>query len=156
VAVPGVAPTFVGTEKCKKCHESAYDIWKDSKHAHAYETLEKAKGPSLRQHDAECIACHVVGFGYETGYTNAERTPHLKDVGCESCHGPGSEHVKNSRDEKWYPLLNPWKPKENETAAEKDLRQLRIDKFCQSCHDLDNDVKYSFKKRWPDVDHPTP
>ena len=27
---------------------------------------------------------------------------------------------------------------------------------CQECHDGDNDVKYKFKLRWPDIDHPSP
>jgi len=46
--------------------------------------------------DPECVICHVVGMDRETGYINEERTPHLKDVGCESCHGPGSEHIRSN------------------------------------------------------------
>ena len=42
----------------------------------------------------ECVICHVVGMEYEGGYISEEKTGHLKDVGCENCHGPGSEHVK--------------------------------------------------------------
>jgi hypothetical protein len=153
--IPGVVPTFVGSDKCKKCHELAYDVWEKSKHAHAFRSLEQVKSPSLRVHDAECIVCHTVGFGYESGYRNEKDTPHLKDVGCESCHGPGSEHVKKSKDERWYPILNPWRPAQNETAEAKRKRQDRIDLFCQGCHDIDNDVKYKFETRWPDVAHPT-
>lgn len=156
VAVPGAVPTYVGTEKCKKCHETAYVVWEGSKHAHAHKTLVDAKQPSLRQHDAECIVCHTVGFGYESGFRTEKDTPHLKNVGCESCHGPGSEHVKKPKDEKWYPVMNPWRPAQNETKEQKEKRMLRVDQFCQSCHDIDNDVKYKFEKRWPDVAHPSP
>ena len=46
------------------------------------------------------ISCHVVGwnpqkyFPYKSGFWSLETTPQLTDVGCESCHGPGSRHVK--------------------------------------------------------------
>ncbi len=155
LALPDAYPKYEGSDKCQKCHETAYDKWEKSKHAHAYDALVKATRPSLRQHDAECIVCHTVGFGYDSGYKNATETPHLKNVGCESCHGPGSEHVKKPRDERWYRLLNPWKAKPDETAAEKRQRELRIDTFCQSCHDIDNDSHYKFKDRWPPIAHPT-
>jgi hypothetical protein len=109
-AGPKDMPTYVGSEKCKNCHTHAYDVWKDSAHAHAYDTLvEKARRPSLRQHDAECIICHTVGFGYVSGYENETKTAHLKHVGCESCHGPGSQHVKNWEEPRWQKMLNPWK-----------------------------------------------
>src|SRR5262249_34302732 len=119
-------------------------------------SLVNAKQPSLRQYDAECIVCHTVGFGYETGYRSEKDTPHLKDVGCESCHGPSGDHVKNPKDERWYPVLNPWRPGEKETAEQRTARRQRIDDFCYGCHDLDNDVHYKFDKRWPDVDHSPP
>jgi hypothetical protein len=156
VVVPGVVPTYVGSEKCKKCHESAYEVWKGSKHSHAYETLADAKQPSLRQYDAECIVCHTVGFGYQSGYKNEKETPLLRGVGCESCHGPASEHVREPKSDKWHALLNPWHQPETESKEQRAARKLRIDGFCQSCHDIDNDVKYKFEKRWPDIDHPSP
>ncbi len=156
VAIPGLAPTYVGSDKCKKCHETAYDVWGKSKHAHAYASLADAKQPSLRQFDAECIVCHTVGFAYESGFKGEKDTPHLKNVGCENCHGPASEHIKNAKDERWYGVLNPWRPGKNETARDKEQRQLRTDLFCQSCHDIDNDVHYKFKDRWPVVAHPSP
>jgi hypothetical protein len=160
VAAPPAMPKYVGSEACKKCHESAYDIWKKTPHSWAYQTLvEKAKQPSLRQFDAECIVCHTTGFGYVSGFTDADRTPQLKNVGCESCHGPASEHVKDPLAKNWQALLNPWKAKENETAKEKADREGRIDRFCQRCHDTDNDVTWinkGFERKWPKIAHPTP
>ena len=32
-------------------------------------------------------------FPYETGYESQKKTPHLVNVGCEDCHGPGEKHV---------------------------------------------------------------
>ncbi len=96
---------YVGSETCKQCHEYEYEKWRDpapstwlgiglresstKAHARAYATLEKAG----TQYDPECVICHVVGMEYESGFVSEQKTPHLKDVGCENCHGPGSEHV---------------------------------------------------------------
>lgn len=159
VSVPDANPTFAGSEKCRKCHESAFDIWKNSPHSHAYKTLVDAKEPSLRQYDPECIVCHTVGFGYQSGFVNLEKTPLLKDVGCESCHGPCSDHAKNPNEQKWYKLINPWKAPENESAKDREMRLGKVDQFCQRCHDIDNDVTWTnkgFERKWPKIAHPNP
>jgi len=80
--------TYVGSQSCKDCHESEYEKWHETGHAHAYATLEEVGS----QYDPECVVCHVIGMDYESGYTSEQQTPLLKDVGCENCHGPGSEH----------------------------------------------------------------
>ena len=81
--------TYIGSNSCRLCHEYEYDKWSEKPHAHAYATLEKVGS----QYDPECIICHVVGLEYETGFVNEEQTAHLKDVGCENCHGPASQHI---------------------------------------------------------------
>jgi hypothetical protein len=137
-------PTYIGTEACKKCHEYAYDVWKNTPHSHAYQTLVDAKHPSLRQYDGECIVCHTVGFGYKTGFAN-EKDTKLMNVGCESCHGPGSLHAKNPENQEWRDRMNlPWlaaRKNGNEQA-----KNLAIEKFCVTCHDIDNDVNWVHKK----------
>lgn len=155
--VPGVRNdvdvTFVGSEACKKCHEHAYDVWKKSPHSHAYETLVKATRPAYRQYDPECIVCHTVGFGYKSGFVDEPTTPKLKDVGCESCHGPSSVHVKNPRNTEWHKRINPWK------YLPANKRKDATDQFCQKCHDTDNDVTWvhgGFDKKWPSIEHTTP
>jgi hypothetical protein len=82
--------TYAGSQSCKACHEPQYAKWRRTPHAHAYATLEEVGS----QFDPECVVCHVVGMDYQSGFVSAEETPQLKDVGCEICHGPGSEHVK--------------------------------------------------------------
>src|SRR5262249_20213513 len=62
-------PIYVGSERCGDCHDKAYEVWKNSDHNHAYQTLVEARRPSLRQYDGECIVCHTVGFGYTSGFT---------------------------------------------------------------------------------------
>ncbi|HUU16431.1 MAG TPA: cytochrome c family protein [Sedimentisphaerales bacterium] len=80
---------YIGSESCKVCHEYEYEKWSSNIHAHAYATLERAGS----QFDPECVICHVVGMEYESGFVSEQKTGHLKNVGCENCHGPGSEHI---------------------------------------------------------------
>jgi nitrate/TMAO reductase-like tetraheme cytochrome c subunit len=98
---------YVGSKYCKLCHDYEYEKWMtskqvfipglskqaspDSRHADAFATLEKVGS----EYDPECIVCHVVGMQYQTGYISPAKTPELKDVGCENCHGPGSEHLRS-------------------------------------------------------------
>ena len=80
---------FAGSASCKPCHEPAYDKWNTTGHAHAFAALKKVGS----DRDPECVICHVIGLEHEGGFINEEKTPHLAGVGCENCHGPGSEHV---------------------------------------------------------------
>ena len=80
---------YTGSGACENCHEYEYEKWSSRAHAHAYATLEKVGS----QFDPECVACHVVGMKYESGFVSGEQSGHLKNVGCENCHGPGSEHI---------------------------------------------------------------
>jgi hypothetical protein len=83
---------FAGSTSCKPCHESEYDKWNTTRHAHALAALKKVGS----DRDPECVVCHVIGLGYEGGYATEEKTPHLANVGCENCHGPCSEHLLTS------------------------------------------------------------
>src|SRR5262249_37404052 len=110
IQAPKLNLTYVGSEKCVACHAGEAAKWKDTAHSHALDALEKiARRPALRNFDAECVVCHTVGLGYKTGYENAEKTPYLKHVGCESCHGPGSGHVSAPNNLELLKLLSPWK-----------------------------------------------
>lgn len=145
--------TYVGSDACLKCHQEAYKVWSNSAHAQAFQSLVNSERPSLRQFDGECIACHVVGFGYKTGYEDEVKTGDLKNVGCESCHGPGSAHINDKRNPKIHALMNPFKPQASATAAEETRRINSLDQACQKCHDQDNDVHWDFKKKWPSIVH---
>jgi hypothetical protein len=155
----GAPPKYVGSERCGDCHKSAYAVWEHTDHHHAYHTLEEAKRPGNRQYDPECIVCHTVGFGYKGGFTHAAETPKLKDVGCESCHGPGSRHANNPNDAEWLAVMNPWKAPENETDEARKKRQGRVADLCVHCHDSENDVNWTrdgFEQKWAKIAHPTP
>jgi hypothetical protein len=143
--------TYVGSAECQRCHKEAYKIWKSTPHSHAYQTLVDARHPSLRQYDGECVVCHVVGFGYQGGFTDEQKTPRLENVGCESCHGPGSLHIADENDKTLRAAMNPWKLLPGETEEK---RVNRMDMFCQKCHDIDNDVHWKgFKPKWEKIAH---
>jgi hypothetical protein len=146
-------PAYVGSDRCKTCHAPEYEIWENTKHAVAFEALLNAKHPSNRQFDGECVQCHTVGFGYITGYRDEMRTPHLKHVGCESCHGPGSLHIDQPKAEKYQLAMSPWKSKKEDHLPTNAI-EISVDhSTCQKCHDTDNDPYFKFKDFWPKVAH---
>lgn len=90
-AIPGVSPsaTFVGSESCQSCHPKTHETWEKTGHGKAFETLVKRGSDA----DPHCIKCHTVGFGQPSGYRRPMGSGSMVDVGCESCHGPASEHL---------------------------------------------------------------
>lgn len=87
------ASRYVGSARCASCHTAAHQVWVASAHAHAIDTL-KAKG---QEFNPQCLKCHTTGFGAPGGFTDLLETPALTNVQCESCHGPGLEHVTAPR-----------------------------------------------------------
>jgi len=88
-------PTYVGSEACEDCHSEAVTFWKGTRHAHAWNTLVE-RG---QQFDFECIGCHVTGWE-KPGGSNLANNDKLRDVQCETCHGPASVHVAKGGEEK--------------------------------------------------------
>lgn len=151
---------FVGSKACADCHTTAYEIWENSPHFHATESLVHPgeRGDVPRHFDPECISCHVTGWNpqkyypYVSGYLDLEADQHLHGNGCENCHGPGAAHVaaengtKKVTDEQLTGLRNAMKlPLEK--AREK----------CMECHDLDNSPDFheegAFDDYWIEVEH---
>ncbi len=93
--VPGVkgVAAYVGSESCAACHATADRIWKQTGHARAFASLVTRHSDA----DPNCIGCHTIGFGTPTGYRREYAGNKLINVGCESCHGPGSEHIDDIR-----------------------------------------------------------
>ena len=79
---------YVGGEACATCHSEARGVWARTAHASAYATLEKG----FKEFNLECVGCHVTGYGKPGGST-VTHVDNLRNVQCESCHGPGSKHV---------------------------------------------------------------
>jgi hypothetical protein len=169
--------SYIGSQKCVGCHLAEAAVWSKSQHGHALDTLaNKAKRPGLRNLDAECAVCHTVGLGYKTGFVDETKTPDLKHVGCESCHGPGSGHASNPKLASLNALQSPWKQKPTDrlpdvATMEKisklnpvernefqlPLEQKRlvnvVEQMCRKCHDSENDPHFDLYKYWPMVVH---
>ena len=81
---------------CGNCHVGIAAEWQGTKHASAWSAL--ATGDSAT---ANCEGCHTVGArGNAVVDTlvawRATQDPRYHDVQCESCHGPGLDHVTNT------------------------------------------------------------
>ena len=140
---------YVGTQKCRSCHEDAWRIWAKSKHSSAWKSLKETANPP-RTFDPECIGCHVDGWNgiqcapYADGYESEETTPELLNVGCEGCHGPGERHIAAELD--------------SDEAAQDHIRNLMrlgsdVKKVCYACHDGDNSPEFEFDAYYPLVAH---
>jgi hypothetical protein len=79
---------YVGADACRSCHETQFTWWRSDPHGTAYATLVRLD----KQYHQECVGCHVTGYGRPGGAALVQNEGRI-DVGCESCHGPGSAHV---------------------------------------------------------------
>ena len=133
--VPGVrtVATFVGTEACIECHRSAVQAWQKSGHAHAFRTLRENKADA----DPKCIGCHTIGFASPSGYRREFAGSKMTDVGCESCHGPGSLHLKQYR---------------GDASVSFKFRPLGAGD-CQKCHYGEFSRPFDWDQFWPVIRH---
>lgn len=114
IKAQSATPTIVGNGKCKFCHKEEFAAWGLQKHAKAWASLKPEE-----QAKAECVACHSTGGAAQP------------NVGCESCHGPGSEYAKPT-------LMNKdkWKadPAGSLKAAQAAGLTIPNEKVCVKCH----------------------
>ncbi|WP_168205393.1 multiheme c-type cytochrome [Bythopirellula goksoeyrii] len=160
--------SFAGSAACADCHTEATEVFLNTPHAHATETLVNLDPP--RQFDPECLSCHVTGwnpqeyFPYESGFVGLKQTPLMTGNGCENCHGPAAAHVAAESGE--------------ETLSDEEIESLRaalrmkivenegnisgqtppqvvgaVVNKCLECHDLDNSPDFDFQEYWPQVEH---
>ena len=86
---PPAGGGYTGTAVCGGCHAPALAFWKTTKHARALSALERVG----RDKDPTCVGCHVTGYLQPGGPRDiADARARFANVGCESCHGPGSKH----------------------------------------------------------------
>ena len=69
-------------------------MWASTGHARAWVTLDRVG----KAFDYDCIGCHVTGWE-QPGGSSLAASEGLRDVQCETCHGPGSIHIAIEDDE---------------------------------------------------------
>lgn len=105
--------------------------------------------------DQRCAACHVNGFGVDSTWTFVDKEGGEQDtlvqwfsywvgagedsaisdqniaIGCESCHGPGGDHVADPENKDFQKALSPkqWDPAETSTY----FTDRKLD-LCNQCH----------------------
>jgi hypothetical protein len=119
---------FVGSEACAGCHAGQQEAWKQSAHARAFDSLER-QGAAAK---ADCQRCHTTGFGEEGGFPAGGEA--LRQVGCESCHGPGGNHVDEHARKRGTIL-----------ALTDKCDSCVLLQICGSCHDDANDANFEFE-----------
>jgi len=86
---------YVGSLVCRDCHPEEYENFMSyAKKSTSFQSIEKQMKHLTPDEIKQCYPCHTTGYGQPGGFVNTEETPHLKNAGCEVCHGPGSEHAR--------------------------------------------------------------
>src|SRR4030042_5842574 len=81
---------YVGSDACKDCHEKEYNSFMTyAKKSKSFESIERVRKGLTEEEIKGCYFCHTTGYGKPGGFVSPEKTPHLKNAGCEVCHGPG-------------------------------------------------------------------
>jgi hypothetical protein len=90
-----VGKRYVGSEECAQCHPTEYESYsKYSKKAHSSRSVQLMSSDLTQSELESCFGCHTTGYGEPGGFEGFEETPGMADLGCETCHGPGSAHAE--------------------------------------------------------------
>jgi hypothetical protein len=120
-----VPPSLLGHDGCKNCHPAQTKFWQTTRHAGAYQTLQK-QNQAL---NPECLPCHVTAGPGRPLHRDQllSLPPGLQEVGCENCHiGTGRSHADN--------------PKQSQMT-----RQVAAP-ICLSCHTKEHDKHFDYQK----------
>jgi len=121
-----VSSQYIGSEGCKVCHAKQYENFtKYSRMSRSFEAIEKMKNKITPEELKTCYQCHTTGYGKGGGFVSLEKTPHLKNTGCEVCHGPGKRHA--------------------ETRNPQFIRRKFTLQICESCHTEERVRAFRFK-----------
>ena len=147
-------PRYVGSSVCGECHrggKSGYQIslWQLSPHARAYATLTTPAAAAIArqmgvtgpaQAAPACLVCHATGA--RPGAAVADSYDPMEGVGCESCHGPGSEHAAT-------PVVA------DRVGGTRGRFPAVNEKTCQPCHANAHGKRFVFATAHARIAHPT-
>lgn len=152
--------TYIGVDACAPCHKTEkqgkqLEIWKNSKHANAYNTLLTPEADKIAKDlgfetpaakTENCLKCHASGYNVEPAKLG-KKFKIEEGVQCETCHGPGSGY-KDMKVMKDRQLSI-----ENGLVIYEDL-----EKYCVTCHNSESPtyVARDMKEAWELIKHPVP
>ena len=119
--------TYVGSDRCAPCHAELHRTWSESAHARALDALRQRH----KDQEPACLSCHTTGYGELSGYRGAA-TPGQASVGCEVCHGPGSDHV----------AAPPSLARATIYGLAPACATCQAEATCRTCHDAANDADF--------------
>ncbi|MEN3045869.1 MAG: cytochrome c family protein [Candidatus Hydrothermales bacterium] len=140
---------YVKNTVCKMCHKAEargkqWEIWENSAHAKAFETLKTEKSKEIAKKmgindpltSEKCLTCHNGWDGEEA-------------VGCQDCHGPGSEYKSMQVMKAVYE----GKIKPSEVGMIEPNEE-----FCKKCHNPESPTykEFKFKEFFEKIKHPVP
>ncbi|MBD3220293.1 cytochrome C554 [bacterium] len=160
---------YIGAYKCFMCHKkdksgNQMQNWLDGPHSKAYETLASEESHAIAkemglgdpQKADECLKCHVTDHdapasAYDDRFKAKDKSDdHFVDgVGCEACHGPGSEYKS-------------MKAMKDITAGELDGATVGLwtpdEALCVSCHNEESPTFKGFdlEEYMAEIAHPIP
>ncbi len=130
------------TKGDESCADRGRKSWRDYHADWLFneETMKLADPPKKKAFEIECASCHFTGYSltptvagdFVAGAVddpNGEAdidgngTPNELNIGCEVCHGPGSEHVKAPKEKKASTIVSPRK-----------ISPARASVICEQCH----------------------
>lgn len=117
---------YVGSEACSSCHADEYKSFCTyAKKSHSFASVEKLKRGLTPAELNGCYGCHTTGYGKPGGFESLEKTPELKNAGCEVCHGPGSVHAQSGN--------------------RSDIDRKPDRRLCESCHTSSRVQAFNYK-----------
>jgi len=144
-------PKYVGAATCGSCHQGPrmgyqLSLWRMSPHAQAYAVLStpkaaelaKKKGVEDPQKAPECLKCHATAGGPGAAVTKTFDL--MEGVGCESCHGPGSESLPDAA--------------AGEKAGHRAPMPAVSRKTCLACHTSTHEKPFDFAAAMARIAHP--
>ncbi len=119
---------YVGTDACAECHADTVESFKaNSKKATSRKSVMIMKEKLTNAEYEGCLSCHTTGYGKKGGFISYTQTPHLADVGCESCHGMGGLHT--------------------EDGSPDSISRTPTLELCETCHDDSKIARISYDGR---------
>jgi hypothetical protein len=76
---------------CVRCHQPQVEQWEETRHAHAFKSLELGHQTT----NPECLRCHTTCYLDMPLDGSVTVAGNMKSVQCESCHGRAADHARD-------------------------------------------------------------